>query len=133
MGNPGVTTYDPHPGEVLLTGMTGPFLAPEAAGTLVTALGHRFGPLTAAVGAAALLMLALASLVRWFAVGLRSARNLFGTAPEFGFGLAFLVCVALGPALGLPQLLRVVDATAALAVLLGLTRLIARLPRARHE
>ena len=132
-GNPGVTTYDPHPGEVLLTGMTGPFLDQEAAGTLVTALARRFGPLTAAVGVAALLVLALVSLVRWFAVGLRSARGLFGRAPEFGFGLAFLVCVALGPALGLPQLLRAVDAIAALAVLLGLTRLIARLPRARSE
>lgn len=132
IGNPGVTTYDPHPGEVLLTGMTGPFLDQEAAGTLVTALTRRFGPFTAAVGAAALLVLALASLVRWFAVGLRSARGLFGAAPEFGFGLAFLVCIALGPALGLPQLLRAVDAIAALAVLLGLTRLIARLPRARH-
>jgi Na+/alanine symporter len=131
-GNPGVLTYDPHPGEVLLTGMTGPFLDHEAAGTLVTALARRFGPLTAAVGAAALLVLALASLVRWFGVGLGSARGLFGATPEFGFGLAFLVCVALAPALGLPQLLRVVDAVAALAVLLGLARLIARLPRARQ-
>ncbi len=130
-GNPGVTTYDPHPGEVLLTGMAGPFLDQEAAGTLVTALTRRFGPLTAAAGVVALLVLALASLVRWFTVGLRSARGLFGATPEFGFGLAFLVCVALGPALGLPQLLRAVDAITALAVLLGLTRLIARLPRAR--
>lgn len=132
-GNPGVSTYNPHPGEVLLTGMSGPFLDQEAAGTLVTALARRFGRLTAGVGAAALLVLALASLVRWFTVGLRSARGVFGESPEFGFGLAFLVCVALGPALGLPQLLRAVDAVAALAVLLGLARLLARLPRARHE
>lgn len=130
IGNPGLRTYNPHPGEVLLTGMQGPFPDHEAVSTLVAALAHRFGPVTAAVGALALLVLALASLVRWYSVGLRSARSLFGRAPEFGFGLAFLVCIALAPAVGLPQLMRAVDAIAAIAVLLGLARLLAR-PLAR--
>ena len=131
IGNPGLRTYNPHPGEVLLTGMQGPFPDREAVGTLVAALADRFGPVTATVAALALLVLALASLVRWYSVGLRSARSLFGKAPEFGFGLAFLVCVALAPAVGLPHLMRAVDAIAAIAVLLGLARLLARLPRSR--
>jgi hypothetical protein len=130
-GNPGPGLYHPHPGEVLLTDMRGPYLDSYAAGALVGALGRGFGPAVAGLGAAALILLAVAGLVQWLRAGQRAAGPLLGSAASFGFGLVFLVFVALGPALGLPALLRVTDAAAALAVLLGLGGLLARLPRAR--
>ena len=123
-GNPGPGIYHPHPGEVLITGMQGPFIAEDASGTLVRGLARRLGPTAAGLGAAALVLLALAGLVQWLRAGLRSASLLLGPAPGIGVGLLFLVCVALGPWLGLPPLLRVADAAAALAVLLGLSRLL---------
>ncbi len=128
-GNPGPGSYDPHPGEVLLTGMQGPVLDQDGAGTLVRGLARRLGPTAASVGAAALVLLALAGLVYWLRAGLRSAGQLLGGQPTVGFGLVFLVCAALGPALHLTPLLRVADAAAALAVLLGTARLLAYLPR----
>ena len=128
-GNPGPGTYDPHPGEVLLTGMQGPYLDQEGAGTLVRGIARRFGSVMAGLGAGALVVLALAGLLYWLRAGLRSAAQLLGARPGVGFGLVFLVCVALGPALELTPLLRVADAAAALAVLLGTARLLAYLPR----
>jgi Na+/alanine symporter len=126
-GNPGTGIYHPHPGEVLLTGMQGPVLAQDASGTLVRGLARRLGPAGAGLGAAALVLLALAGLVQWLRAGLRSASLLLGPVPGIGVGLLFLACVALGPCLGLPPLLRMADAAAALAVLLGLARLLALL------
>ncbi len=128
-GNPGPRTYDPHPGEVLLTGMQGPHLDQDGTGLLVRGIARRFGPVAAGLGAGSMLVLALAGLLYWLRAGLRSAADLLGAWPGFGFGLVFLVCVAIGPALELTALLRVADAAAALAVLLGTARLLAYLPR----
>ena len=128
-GNPGPGTYDPHPGEVLLTGMQGPTLDQDGAGLLVRAIALRFGPALAGLGAGALVVLALAGLLYWLRAGLRSACLLLGARSGVGFGLVFLVCAALGPALELTPLLRVADAAVALAVLLGTARLLAYLPR----
>ncbi|HEY0137689.1 MAG TPA: hypothetical protein VGB85_26570, partial [Nannocystis sp.] len=120
---------DPHPGEVLLTGMQGPYLDQDGAGTLVRGLARSLGPTAAAVGAGALVLLALAGLLHWLRAGLRSSGQLLGGQTTVGFGLVFLVCAALGPALELTPLLRITDAAAALAVLLGTARLLAYLPR----
>ena len=128
-GNPGVRTYDPHPGEVLLTGMQGPFLDEDGAGILVRGIGHRLGTAVAGLEAAALALLALAGLLYWLRAGLRSVGQLLGPRTDIGFGALFLVCAALGPALQLIPLLRVADAAVALAVLLGTARLLALLPR----
>ncbi len=129
VGNPGPGLYHPHPGEVLLTGMQGPTLAEDATGMLVRGLGQRLGPAAAGLGAGALLLLALAGLVYWLQAGLRAAPQVFGARPEIGFILAFVACVALGTSLELAPLLRLTDAVAAVAVLLGVARLLAYLPR----
>lgn len=126
-GNPGPGVYAPHPGEVLLTGMQGPFLDADATGPLVRQLAARHGDAAAGLGAAALVLLALAGVVAWLRAGLRSAAPLLGPAAGVGVGVAFVVCVALGPWLGLPPLLWIADMTAALAVLFGLARLLSLL------
>lgn len=127
--NPGMGLYDPHPGEVLLTDMAGPFLDEDAAAGLVRALAHAHGFAVSALGAAALVVLALAGLLQWLRAGLRPATAVFGPAAGPGFAVVFVVCVAVGPALGLGQVLRVADAAVAVAVLLGVARLLVWLPR----
>jgi len=130
-GNPGVGLYRPHPGEVLLTGMTGPFRDQDAAGPLLGALARRGGDALAALGALALVALALAGLRLWLRAGEHPARRLLGHAAGPGFTALFVLCVAVGPALGLAPLLRVAEVAVAVAVLLGLARLLVWLPRLR--
>ena len=127
--NPGLGLYDPHPGEVLLTGMAGPFLDEDRAAALVRALAHGHGRTVAGLEAAALVVLALAGLLQWLRAGLSAATRLLGTAAGAGFGLVFALCVAVGPGLGLAPVLRVTDVTVAAAVLLATTRLLVGLPR----
>lgn len=130
-GNPGWGIYDPHPGEVLLTGMTGPFLDEDAAGTLVRAVARRLGPPQAGLAAVCLLVLALAGLAAWGRAGQTAARRLFGPAAGPAFAVAFVACVALGPSLALIPVLRIADAAVAVAVALGLAGLLASLPLRR--
>lgn len=131
-GNPGVGIYRPHPGEVLLTGMTGPFRDQDAAGGLLEALAQRRGRALAGLGALALVALALAGLLQWLRAGTHPATLLLGPAAGPGFTALFVLCVALGPALGLAPLLQVAEVAVAVAVLLGLARLVVWLPRLRR-
>jgi Na+/alanine symporter len=131
-GNPGVGVYRPHPGEVLLTGMTGPFRDQDAAGALVDALAQRHGRPLASLGTLALVALALAGLLHWLRAGAHPATLLLGAAAGPGYTALFLLCVALGPALGLAPWLRVAEVAVAVAVLLGLARLLVWLPRLRR-
>ena len=131
-GNPGVSIYRPHPGEVLLTGMTGPFRDQDAAGALLDALAQRQGRPLAGLGALALVALALAGLLQWLRAGTHPATLLLGAAAGPGFTALFLLCVALGPAIGLAPLLGVAEFAVAVAVLLGLARLVVWLPQLRR-
>lgn len=130
-GNPGWGIYDPHPGEVLLTGMTGPYLDEDAAGALVRALARRWGPEQGGVVALCLLVLALAGLSAWARAGQRSAQRMFGPAVGPAFALVFVACVALGPGLALAPVLRIADIAVAVAVSLALVGLVSRLPLRR--
>lgn len=130
-GNPGWGVYDPHPGEVLLTGMTGPYFDEAPTGSLVRALARRRGPEQASLAAICLLVLALAGLVAWARAGQRSAQRLFGPGVAPAFAVVFVACVALGPGLALVPVLRISDVAIAIAVSLGLAGLVARLPLRR--
>ena len=130
-GNPGWGIYDPHPGEVLLTGMTGPYLDEDATGALVRAVARRWGPPQASLAALCLLVLALAGLAAWGRAGAGSAQRLFGPAAGPAFALVFVACVALGPGLALTPVLRIADVAVAIAVGLGLAGLVASLPLRR--
>lgn len=132
IGNPGTYLYTPHPGEVLLTGMTGPFHDRYATGGLIAALARRSGPPLAGLGALALVVLALAGLRQWLRAGRHPAMQLLGSAAGPGFTALFLLGVALGPAIGLAPLLRIAEIAVAVAVLLGLARLLVWLPRLRR-
>ncbi len=131
-GNPGVGTYRPHPGEVLLTGMAGPFRDQDATGGLMQALVQRHGRPLAGLGALALAVLALAGLLQWLRAGRHPALLLLGAAAGPGFTALFLVGVALGPVIGLAPLLRVAEFAVAVAVLLGVARLLVWLPQLRR-
>jgi Na+/alanine symporter len=130
-GNPGWGVYEPHPGEVLLTGMTGPYFDEAPAGSLVRAMARRWGPQPAGLAALCLLVLALAGLVAWARAGQRSAQRLFGPAVGPAFAVVFVVCIGLGPGLALVPVLRIADVAVAIAVSLGLAGLVARLPLRR--
>ncbi len=132
-GNPGADLYHPHPGEVLLTGMTGPLRDQDAAGGLLAALAQRSGRPLAGVGALALVVLALAGLLQWLRAGKHPAVQLLGAAAGPGFTVLFLLAVALGPAIGLAPLLRIADVAVAVAVLLSVARLLVWLPRLRQS
>lgn len=131
-GNPGVDLYRPHPGEVLRTGMTGPFRDQDATGGLLAALAQRNGRPLAGLGALALVALALAGLLQWLRAGTKPAMQLLGSAAAPGFTALFVLAVAIGPAVGLAPLLAIADVAVAVAVLLGLARLLVWLPRLRR-
>lgn len=131
-GNPGAYLYHPHPGEVLLTGMTGPLRDHDATGGLLAALARHRGRPLAGLGALALAVLALAGLMQWQRAGKQPAMQLLGDAAGPGYTALFLLAVAVGPAIGLAPLLRIAELAVAVAVLLGLARLLAGLPGLRR-
>jgi hypothetical protein len=58
--------------------------------------------------------------------------QLLGSAAAPGFTALFVLAVAIGPAVGLAPLLAIADVAVAVAVLLGLARLLVWLPRLRR-
>ncbi|MBL9099485.1 MAG: hypothetical protein JNL82_00940 [Myxococcales bacterium] len=128
-GNPGWGIYDPHPGEVLLTDMTGPYLDEDAAGPLVRAVARPWGEAHAAIVAGSLLLLALVGLAAWARAGSAAAERLLGPAVGPAFAFVFLVCTAVGPALAATPVLRLADVAVAVAVLLGVAGILTGLVR----
>ncbi len=127
IGNPGTSVYTPHPGEVLLTDMAGPFFDEHALGPLVRATQSRLGPAAAVTTVVALVLLALAGLLQWLHAGRAAAHHIFGAGT--GVTVIFLAAATLGPSLSLATVLPIAEVAIGIAVVLGLTRLLAGLPR----
>ncbi|MCY0995296.1 alanine:cation symporter family protein [Nannocystis sp. ILAH1] len=131
-GNPGYSLYTPHPAELLLAGMQAPVRDQFGAAQVLPGLTAALGRTGAVAGGLVLGALTLAGLMFWLRQGQRFAARCFGGG-EAGVALVFLVCVVAGPACDPAALLRIAVPAVALCAVLGLTVILARLPRLRRR
>ncbi len=114
---PGGALYHPHPHEVLLAGMEGPYRLREGLPLVAAAFDRSSGNGSGAIGLALLTLLGLASMAIMGAAGGRHLGRVFGPGADLGFRLAFLAVVGLMPGMASSEaLLSLTDATLLLAL-----------------
>lgn len=125
--------YTPHPGEVLLTDMQGPFPARgDGAARLVGAVDRALGiPGRIAIGLAVLL-LGVTTVVAWGETGSRATVRLLGSWAQLPFKVLALALAAAGALMTTPsELLNVADAAVGILAAVGSVALLMLLPRLR--
>lgn len=109
--------YRPHPHELLLAGMEGPYRLREGLPLVAAAVDRSSGSGSGALGVALFTLLGLASMAIMGAAGGRHLGRVFGPGADLGFRLAFLAMVGLMPGLGASSaLVGMVDLTLLLAL-----------------
>ena len=109
--------YRPHPHELLLAGMEGPYRLREGLSLVAAAVDRSSGAGSGAVGVALFTLLGLASMAIMGVAGGRHLGRVFGPGADLGFRLAFLAMVGLMPGLAASTaLVGMVDLTLLLAL-----------------
>ena len=127
MGNVGDGPYDPHPGEVLESGMLGPFVATDAADRIADVVGTDLGWSARLLVAVVASLLGVAATLGWLA----HCRQAFRSNRHASLLLGALVALfyMIGPSVGFVWARSLADAAVGLLALPVLIGLVIAVPR----
>jgi Na+/alanine symporter len=121
--------YTPHPGELFLTDMQGPFMARQGAVLMADAAAAGLGDSGPMVLAAIALILALTTAVTWAAGGARVLSHLLGSGADLALKVAFLVALVVGATATLDTVLGVAEPLMLATLALNVVALLMLLPK----
>jgi Na+/alanine symporter len=132
MGPVDALPYTPHPGEVIATGMSGPFSAREGAEIVAARFGERGSWRTGALVIAGF-VLVVSTIGAWAEHGSRGAEHLLGPWARAPMRFVVILVAACGGLLSLGQVLGLADTSLAIAAIPNLLALVLCLPRLRSR
>jgi hypothetical protein len=122
--------YEPHPGELFLTAMEGPFLVQEGASLVASAVDHGTGDTGTFALAAIAFVLAVTTAVAWASSGARALRGVLGGAAGMGLKLGILVTLVIGATSSLETVLGVAEPLLLVTLAINGIGLLLLLPKA---
>jgi hypothetical protein len=121
--------YDPHPGELFLTDMRGPFLVHEGAALVGSAVEQGAGETGTFALAAVVFVLAVTTAVAWASSGARALSHLLGGPAGTGLKLAMLVALVLGATSSLETVLSLAEPLLLVTLAINAVALLLLLPK----
>lgn len=125
----GGAIYDPHPGELFLTDMRGPFLVHEGAALVASAVDEGVGGTGTFALAAIVFVLAVTTAVAWASSGARALSSLLGGAAGPGVKLAVLAALVVGATSGLETVLSLAEPLLLITLAINGVALLLLLPK----